>query len=203
MIGSESVPALPRSSSYAVATPFSALASPNSPIEKSGWASCAAATASRTGSILSTASSLAPRIVNSTSAERPSSEMWSALPGVSGERTSLDDRRASRSPRRRPRPRRRRRVCLREPNGSGSGRARRPAARSRPRESDPCGRTRRGRRRCRCSSFRPCHRARRRRGRRPASRTSRSSSGSRSSDPFGLQGCDRCVWCGTCSFLPP
>ena len=71
VIGSESVPALPRSSSYAVTTPFSALASPNSPMVKPGWALCAAETVAMTGSILSTASSLAPRIRSSTSAARP------------------------------------------------------------------------------------------------------------------------------------
>ena len=38
VIGSESSPALPRSSPYAVSTAFTALASPNSPIEEPGWA---------------------------------------------------------------------------------------------------------------------------------------------------------------------
>ena len=70
--GSESSPAFPRSSAYAVSSPFCALASPNSPMNRAGWAACASATASKTGSILSIALSLSPRISSSTSADRPS-----------------------------------------------------------------------------------------------------------------------------------
>ncbi len=66
--GIESAPAFARSFPYAVSTPFCALASPNSPIVKPGWARCAPATASRTGWILSAALVLSPRIWKSTSA---------------------------------------------------------------------------------------------------------------------------------------
>ena len=56
-------------------------------MKKPGWARCSAATASTTGSILSTALSLSPRMSNSTSAACPSFAIWPALPGASGERT--------------------------------------------------------------------------------------------------------------------
>ena len=73
--GRERTPAFPRSSANACSTPFAALASPNSPMKSCGWAPCAASTWARTGSIFSAASSFAPRISNSTSAERPSAEI--------------------------------------------------------------------------------------------------------------------------------
>jgi hypothetical protein len=70
-----------------VAIPSTALASPNSPMKKSGWARCAAETAARTGSISSIALSLSPRISNSTRAERRSLAICPALSESSGERT--------------------------------------------------------------------------------------------------------------------
>ena len=73
--GRDRTPAFPRSSSNAVSTALAALAYPNSPMKSCGCASCAAATWARTGSIFSAASSFAPRISNSTSAERPSAEI--------------------------------------------------------------------------------------------------------------------------------
>ena len=59
------------SAAKAVSTALAALAPPNSPMKKSGWAACAASTLLRTGLSLSIALVLSPRISNSTSAARP------------------------------------------------------------------------------------------------------------------------------------
>jgi hypothetical protein len=69
--GMENTPALLRSFANAVSTAFAALAPPNSPMKKAGWARCASATALRTGPSLSAAFFFSPRISNSTSAACP------------------------------------------------------------------------------------------------------------------------------------
>jgi hypothetical protein len=84
VIGIENTPARPRSSANSVSTAFAELASPNSPMKKPGCARCASATVSRTGPILSPASSLSPRTSNSTSAASLPFAIWPPLPG--GER---------------------------------------------------------------------------------------------------------------------
>jgi hypothetical protein len=87
VIGSESVSALRRSSSKALDSALSALASPNSSMSRPGLADCTRSTASCTGVTLSSSSSSSPRRSKVTRAERPSGEICEALPGSSGERT--------------------------------------------------------------------------------------------------------------------
>jgi hypothetical protein len=87
VIGSDSVSALRRSSSKALDSALSALASPNCSISRSGLADCTRSTAACTGVTLSSSSSSSPRRSKSTRAERLSGEICDALPGSSGERT--------------------------------------------------------------------------------------------------------------------
>src|SRR5437588_5747746 len=68
--GMENTPALLRSFAKAVSTALAALASPNSPTKKAGWARCASSTLLSTGPSLSPALSFLPRISNSTSTRR-------------------------------------------------------------------------------------------------------------------------------------
>ena len=84
--GIEKTPALLRSFAKAMLTALAALAPPNSPTKKPGWARCASATLLRIGSSLSIAFLLSPRISNSTSAACLPCAIWPALAGSSGER---------------------------------------------------------------------------------------------------------------------
>ena len=82
--GSESMPARSRSLPTAFVISSSAVVSPKPPTKRSGLAALAFSTARTIGAILSSAASGSPRMSNRTTAERPSAEICSALPGSSG-----------------------------------------------------------------------------------------------------------------------
>ena len=85
--GSDSSPALPRSSPYAVTRASTLLASPNSPMKSCGCAFCSSSTRSRTGPIRSTAVSGSPRIWSPTRAACPFGAICPLFAGARGERT--------------------------------------------------------------------------------------------------------------------
>ena len=89
VIGSDSVSARLKSSSKAFDSALSADAPPNCSMRSSGCARCAAAVAASDGSTRSATCSSLPGILNVTTAERPSGEIWPSLPRRSGDWTSV------------------------------------------------------------------------------------------------------------------
>ena len=82
MIGSDSVSAFLKSFSKTSPSALPALASPNCSMRRSGLAACAAATAASGASTRSSVTSKSPASWKLTSTERPSGEIWPALPAV-------------------------------------------------------------------------------------------------------------------------
>ena len=85
VIGSDSVSAFLKSFSKTSPSALPALASPNCSMRRSGLAACAAATAASGASTRSSVTSKSPASWKLTSTERPSGEIWPALPASYGD----------------------------------------------------------------------------------------------------------------------
>ena len=84
-----------KSSSSEALSALSALASPNCSIRRSGFARCAAAVAASEASTMSSILVSSSGMLNVTSADRRSLEIWPSLPAASGSMTSFVSRAAS------------------------------------------------------------------------------------------------------------